>query len=185
MDCQFFCKLHVVGLNIYVGLLGLPKMGPVLSAVVTLFVVATYPVHFCRAPAWLCDPLLLGFSCWWELLQLCWWLLPSAGCPSCLTPVRPCRWPGGSFPWLAACLRYCNTQAVSVKPQLTTQSYIYKKTFALLACHGRAFRGMFFANNLAYDISGSEWVDNISRQIWEISKSLCRLMLYECDLDIR
>lgn len=54
----------------------------------------------------LCDPRLIGCSCWWELLQLCWWLLPSAGCPSCLTPVRPCRWSGGSFPWLVVCLRY-------------------------------------------------------------------------------
>lgn len=91
-----------------------------------------------QATAWLCDPLLLGFSCWWELLQLCWWLLPSAGCPSCLTPVRPCRWSGGSFPWLVACLRYLNTQAPSDKPQLTTPSYIYIKTFVLLVMGERS-----------------------------------------------
>lgn len=58
-------------------------------------------MHVC-----LCDPLHVGCSCWWELLQQCWWLLPSAGCPSCLTPARPCRWSKGSFLWLVVCLRY-------------------------------------------------------------------------------
>lgn len=48
----------------------------------------------------------VGSSCWWESLQPWWWLLPSAGCPFCLTPSRLCRWSGGFFPWLEVCLRY-------------------------------------------------------------------------------
>lgn len=53
-----------------------------------------------------CDPFNVGRWCYWKSQLQCWWLLPSAGCPFCLTPLRPCRCSGESFQWLEACLRY-------------------------------------------------------------------------------
>lgn len=192
-DGQFFCKLNTelcaIGLKFLCACVWFTKNVLISSTVVCFFVLATCLCRFCWAmtPACLCDPLLVGFSCWCELVQLCWWLLPSAGCPSCLTPVRPCRWSGGSFPWLAVCLRYCRQfsihepQTTSDELELRTLSYQKNKSVVV------------FVMSVQRDVLRSQsqichfrkWVgDNIFRQITKLSKSLCRLMLYQCDLDI-
>lgn len=166
--------------------------GPISSTVACFFVLATCLDRFCWAmtPVCLCDPLLIGFSCWCELVQLCWWLLPSAGCPSCLTPVRPCRWSGGFFPWLVVCLRYCRRFSIPATNHIwwawtySTDCLIKTKKERKLAV---------FVMSIQRDVLCTQsqichfrkWVgDNIFRPLTKISKSLCRLMLYQCDLDI-
>lgn len=180
-----------MGLNFYVSVFWFTKNVLISSAVVCFFVLATWLDHFCWAmtPACLCDPLLVGFSCWCELVQLCWWLLPSAGCPSCLTPVRPCRWSGGSFPWLAVCLRYCGRFSIHA-----TNHIWWAWTYgSVLSKQKKGRKLAVFVMSVQRDVLCTQSQichfrkrvgDNIFRQITMISKSLCRLMLYQCDLDI-